>query len=146
MAHHQFHFVDGLTRHVYFYTNGRTALRPAAESGHLDVVERLLVAGADVNVVTVNGYGHQTALQAAAEGGHLDVMERLLVAGADVNAAAASNGGRTALQAAAEDGHLDVVGRLLATGADINAAAGYVVGHGKHTIDREDDTDHVTWP
>jgi hypothetical protein len=67
MVHHQFHFVDGLdSPHIVFYTNGRTALRPAAEGGHLDVVERLLAAGA--------------------EDGHLDGVE--MATGVDINAAA----------------------------------------------------------
>jgi ankyrin repeat protein len=96
------------------------ALRAAAGGGHLDVVERLLAAKADVNAATADEFG-RTALQAAAGGGHLDVVERLLAAKADVNAAAAAAySGRTALQAAAEGGHLDVVERLLAGKADVN--------------------------
>ncbi len=68
--------------------NGQTALQVAA-GGHLDIVEKLLVAGADVNAAA--GYNGQTALQVAA-GGHLDIVEKLLAAGADVNAAAGYNG------------------------------------------------------
>jgi hypothetical protein len=98
------------------------ALQAAAGGGHLDVVERLLAAEADVNAAATARYG-RTALQAAAEGGHLNVMERLLAAKADVNAAATASHGRTALQAAAEGGHLNVVERLLAAKADVNAAA-----------------------
>ncbi|KAI9765585.1 MAG: hypothetical protein M1840_007274 [Geoglossum simile] len=100
------------------------ALQVAAGGGHLDVVERLLVAKADVNASAADGGFGRTALQAAAGGGHLDVVERLLVAKADVNASAADGGfGRTALQAAAGGGHLDVVERLLVAKADVNAAA-----------------------
>jgi ankyrin repeat protein len=101
---------------------GRTALQAAAGGGHIEVVERLLAAKADVNAQAAT-YGGRTALQAAAGGGHLEVMERLLAAKADVNARAAARGGRTTLQAAAEGGHLEVVERLLTAKADINAPA-----------------------
>jgi hypothetical protein len=92
----------------------------AAGRGHLEVVQRLLDAEADVNADADFG---RTALQAAAEGGHLEVVQRLLDAEANVNTAAAIYKGRTALQAAAEGGHLEVVQRLLDAKADINAAA-----------------------
>jgi ankyrin repeat protein len=51
----------------------------AARQGHLDIVERLLRAGAQVNARTQLG----CALPAAAEAGHLAIVERLLSAGAD---------------------------------------------------------------
>ena len=56
--------------------SGRTALQAAAEGGHLDVVERLLVAKADVNAPAADDSG-RTALQAAAGGGHLDIVKVL---------------------------------------------------------------------
>jgi ankyrin repeat protein len=91
--------------------------------GILEVVERLLAAGANVNAAN---YGGWTALQAASGAGHLKVVERLLAAGADVNAAAAAGyRGRMALQAASEGGHLAIVERLLAAGADVNVADYY---------------------
>ncbi|KAJ5801264.1 uncharacterized protein N7518_003332 [Penicillium psychrosexuale] len=105
---------------------GQTALQAAAQGGHLQVVERLLAATANVNAPAVEENG-RTALQAAAEGGHLQVVERLLAAKADVNTPAGEINGRTALQAAAQGGHLEVVERLLAGKADINAPAGYYV-------------------
>ena len=98
------------------------SLQVAAGGGHLAVIERLLAAGADVNVAAV-GYDGGTAMQAAAGGGHLEVIERLLTVKADINAAAARGNGRTALQAAAGGGHLRVVERLLAVGTNVNAAA-----------------------
>ncbi|KAK4172309.1 hypothetical protein QBC36DRAFT_294484 [Triangularia setosa] len=98
-----------------------SALQAASRGGHLQVVDRLLSAGADVNAAAADEYG-RTALQAASQGGHLQVVDRLLSAGADVNAAAGFDG-RTALQAASQGGHLQVVDRLLSTGADVNAAA-----------------------
>jgi ankyrin repeat protein len=94
----------------------------AAGGGHLEIVQRLLDAKADVNAAGVKYMG-RTTLQAAAEGGHLEVVQILLDAKADVNAAAIDEyGGRTALQAAAEGGHLEVVQRLLDAKADVNAA------------------------
>lgn len=63
----------------------QTALQAAAAEGHLKIVERLLVAKADVNARA--GYpSRHTALQLAAANGHLEVVERLLIAKADVNA------------------------------------------------------------
>ncbi len=102
-----------------------TSLQDAAAGGHLDVVEELLTAKADVDAAAAaGGCRGQTALQAASQSGHLAMVDRLLLAGANVNAAAAAGfGGRTALQAASEGGHLAVVDRLLVAGADVNAAA-----------------------
>ncbi|KAL7796741.1 hypothetical protein V8C37DRAFT_408226 [Trichoderma ceciliae] len=88
------------------------ALQKAAGGGHLDVVKRLLAAGAKAN---------ETALQEAAGGGHLDVVERLLAAGAE-----------TALQKAAGGGHLDVVERLLAAGAKADVYALQLAIRGGH--------------
>jgi hypothetical protein len=110
------------------------SLQAASGGGHLEVVERLLAAKANVNAPAPE-YGGRTALQAASEGGHLEVVERLLAAKANVNAAAAAagrtavqaasedghveaDGGRTALQAASEGGHLEVVERLKHAAAD----------------------------
>ncbi|KAH7190109.1 ankyrin repeat protein [Fusarium oxysporum] len=109
------------------------ALQAASAGGHIQVVERLLEAGANVNAAAAADRG-RTALQAASAGGHIQVVERLLEAGANVNAAAAARYGRTALQAASAVGHIqvverlleagaNVVDRLLNAGADVNAAA-----------------------
>jgi ankyrin repeat protein len=62
--------------------DGFTALQAAAGGGHLEVVERLLAAGADVNA-PAGQYNGFTALQGAAEGWHIEVAERLLEAGAE---------------------------------------------------------------
>lgn len=94
----------------------------SAQGDHIEAVNRLLAAKADVNASAMTEWGSQTPLQAAAEGGHIKTIECLLAAKADVNAPAAEEvGGRTALQAAAEGGHIEVVERLLAAKADVNA-------------------------
>lgn len=54
----------------------------AARGDHLDVVQRLLDAKADVNAAASGGGVGRTALQAAAEGGHLEVIELLKSFGA----------------------------------------------------------------
>lgn len=72
-----------------------SSLQAAVDGGHLAIVERQLLAKADVNAADEDGW---TALQAAAEGGHLAIVERLLQAEADVKAA--DEDGWTALQAA----------------------------------------------
>ncbi|SCO06135.1 related to nucleoside phosphorylase [Fusarium fujikuroi] len=95
----------------------RLLVAAGADGGHLEVVEKLLVAGANINAA------------AAAEGGHLEVIEKLLAAGANINAAAAGTYRQTALQAAAKGGHLEVIEKLLAAGANINAAAAAKGGH-----------------
>ena len=105
------------------------AMQVAAESGHFELVETLLAAGAKLNAATsfnknvgrpatING---STVLHAAAKGGHVEVVDFLLAVGADVNTAVTIDNGRTALQAATGAGHLEVVRRLLTAGADIEA-------------------------
>jgi hypothetical protein len=69
--------------------------RQLRKGGHLEIVERLLAADADVYAAAAYDDG-RTALQAAAGGGHLEVVDRLLAVKADVNAAPARYG-RTAL-------------------------------------------------
>lgn len=96
-----------------------TALQIAARNGHLEVVNRLLAIGVEVNAFPDNA--SRTAIQAASGSGHLQIVERLIKAGANVNMAAGPNGGRTALQEASENGHLAVVRTLLRAGADVNA-------------------------
>ncbi|KAM3472159.1 hypothetical protein MY5147_005452 [Beauveria neobassiana] len=122
--------IDGLDE-------GQTALQAACGGGHLEVVERLLGAGADVNTAVTKHSG-QTALQAASGAGHLEVVERLIDAGADVNAATAEVKQLRALQEVSSsghlegvvddhldrvlDGHLEVVERLLIAKADADAS------------------------
>ncbi|RCI15228.1 hypothetical protein L249_6927 [Ophiocordyceps polyrhachis-furcata BCC 54312] len=102
-------------------------LRESSRHGRIEIIERLLAKGADINAeLDVTGGG--TALQAASEGGQLKAIEWLLAKGADVNAKPSISEGRTALQAASEGGHLEVIERLLAEGADVNAEPAFGEG------------------
>jgi ankyrin repeat protein len=55
------------------------------KGGHLEIIQRLLDAKADINAAAAE-YGGRTALRAAAGGGHLEVVQRLLDTKADINA------------------------------------------------------------
>lgn len=57
-------------------------LGAVAHKGHLDVVEELLVTGADINSTSEDT---STPLQAAVNRGYRFVIEKLLAAGANVN-------------------------------------------------------------
>lgn len=129
--------------------DGITALMYASHSGHLEIVNKLLEKGADVNatsnigspVITFASYGGNieiakrlmkegidikqrdkrgwTPLMDAAETGHTDMGRFLISEGVDVNAQ--SNTGWTALMGATSKGHLDFVELLVSKGADMNA-------------------------
>ena len=81
------------------------ALWHTAVRGHLQAVELLLAAGANVHA------RFDFALFAAAINGHADVVQLLLQHGADVHAR-----GNEALWLASKDGHADVVQLLLQHG------------------------------
>ncbi|RYC64355.1 hypothetical protein CHU98_g1879 [Xylaria longipes] len=100
------------------------AFRDAARNGHFNIIERLLTAGAEINVghSTDSGF-RETALCSAAENGHLDIVEMLLTAGATVNVVSYTVC-KTALCEAAKGGYLDIVERLLIAGASVNVRDG----------------------
>ncbi|PWY95565.1 hypothetical protein BO94DRAFT_130095 [Aspergillus sclerotioniger CBS 115572] len=79
----------------------------AAHKGDIDLINKLLERGADVN----NGpaaYGGITALQFAVLSGLLGVTRKLLGVGAKVNVRRAQKYGRTASEDAAEHGRIDM--------------------------------------
>ena len=91
---------------------GLTALQAAASVGDVDMVEHLLLRGADVNAPAAVANG-VTALQAAAIKGYLRIAQILLEHGADIDAKAGIENGRTAIQGAAEFGRIDMVKLLI---------------------------------
>lgn len=89
----------------------------AVKSGRVDIVQFLLISGADVNRVFVTGYA-PTALIAAAEIGSIEIVELLLQFGADPNVL--PRNGFTAMSTALVHRNYDVLLLLLEHGADIN--------------------------
>lgn len=98
-------------------------LEAAASSGSLDIINRLLKAGAELDA--------NVCLHAAAAKGHLSIVRWFLDAGAEVNTFKPNKRvlnelcGQecTALQLAAHGGHLEVVKMLVQEKADVNSPA-----------------------
>lgn len=88
---------------------GRTALMFASENNHVEVVQRLLLAGADSRAVSDGGW---TALHNAADKGHVRILELLLATDCDVNSILSN--GMTPLHWAAFNGHEEAVKLILA--------------------------------
>lgn len=78
----------------------------------MQMVERLLEAGANAQLVDVRGY---TALQCAAEGGHMGPFRCLLQAGCDP--LAWDHAGVTVLHSACQGGSVEIVHHLMQLGA-----------------------------
>jgi ankyrin repeat protein len=97
------------------YTNA-TALIIAASEGHVQVVQRLLAAGASVGAHDDHG---GTALALAQEHEHAEVVRVLELAGADKMAVELPSDLR--LFVAAESGDVEKLRELLAAGADVEA-------------------------
>lgn len=95
--------------------DGDTALRMAAFTGKLVFVQKLVEAGAEVNM-----YGW-SPLSYAAFNGHAPVVEYLLKHGAEINAT--TENGSTALMLAARNSHREVAEVLLKHEADPNVAS-----------------------
>ena len=95
--------------------DGMTALHWAVHHDRLDLVQRLLDAGADASVA--NRYGI-IPLSLACANGSVEVVEALLTAGADPDAVLA--GGESVLLTAARTGRVDVVEALYEAGVDLH--------------------------
>ncbi len=96
--------------------DGTTALHWAVHQNDLDLVERLIRAGA--NARAKNDYG-ATPMSEAAVLGNAAIIERLLKAGADVESPNAD--GQTALMIVARTGSVEAARVLLKNGANVNA-------------------------
>ena len=104
---------------------GSTPLHGAAEGGHGEIVELLIVAGADLHARTVPmlGGGGWTPLHSAARQGHREIVELLIANGSDVNSRDSS--GKSSLHDAVLEGHKEIVELLIIKGADLNTENGY---------------------
>ena len=97
---------------------GLTPLHYAAGEGHKELVELLIVKGADVSAK--NKFG-ETPLHWAAGEGHKELVELLIANGADVNARRSKyGGGYTPLHVAATEGHKEIAELLVAKGVEVN--------------------------
>jgi ankyrin repeat protein len=96
---------------------GCTALTCAISQNRVDMAERLLNLGININ----QRYGRekQTALMLAFDNEDLEMFKKLLSLGADVNIYDAL--GKSALMRAAERGHEEIFSILLGVGANIHA-------------------------
>ena len=90
-----------------------TPLSVAASEGNIDLVQYLVVAGADLNIPSFIG----TPLHRAALAGHMDVVRYLVKVGADKNA---RHKGDTPMGTAAMGRHFDIVTYLAEQGAVID--------------------------
>jgi ankyrin repeat protein len=96
--------------------DGTTALHWAVYHNDVDLVERLIAAGADTNAK--NDYG-ATPMSEAAVVGNVQVMRKLLASGADVESANAD--GQTALMVIARTSNVDAAKLLISRHANVDA-------------------------
>ncbi|KAK4864233.1 hypothetical protein LT330_010026 [Penicillium expansum] len=89
----------------------KPVLQHAAKRGYCDMVQLLLVRGAQVNA-GLDASSKETAFMHAAENGHLDVMRLLIDGGADIEAELAYDG-KSAFERASTYGHTSIVQFLL---------------------------------
>ena len=99
--------------------SGKSVLGVASGHGHVDVVQALLAAGAEVDCL--DSYCN-TALMYASSFGKPEAIRALVAAGANVNLV--NDVGTSALLRASSDNRLSGVEALIAAGADPNVGAG----------------------
>lgn len=98
-------------------TTGVAPIHYAAQMGHADVIEILILRGADVGIGTTKD--GNTALHLASGSGQNDAVTLLLGNGADIDRG--NNDAQTPLHWAVENGRVETVEVLTAGGADIEA-------------------------
>ena len=96
--------------------DGTTALHWAVQKDDVDLVERLIKAGANVNAK--NDYG-STPMSEAAINGDVAILDRLLKGGANVESPNAD--GQTALMVIARTNNVEAAKLLISRGANVNA-------------------------
>jgi len=112
----------------------------AAIHGNLEMVQVLLDAGADPNLLTQDHWP-TSALRVAASKGDIEMIRLLAAAGADPSRAAEPGSPKTPLASAAQNGYTDAVRELLALGADASGEAGqhslwWAIRHGDREMER----------
>merc|ERR1712141_655120 len=85
----------------------------AAKLGHLQSIQHMIEAGADINTISL--YNGNTPLIVAAENGQAPIVEYLIQNKADLNAQ--NNEGKSPLMIAKENGHEAIVKQLMEHGA-----------------------------
>lgn len=95
-----------------------TALQAAINVNDAVTIDKLLLAGANINVALDEQHEYETPLTQAIEGKNYELIHRLIDGGADVNNPSARLYGRTALEPAASIGDPFLFYRLLGMGAD----------------------------
>src|SRR3990172_580959 len=100
---------------MYFLRSVAT-LHQAIRDGHLEIVQRLVTNGANINAKDNRG---NAPLHIATRNRHLEIVQCLVMNGADINAQ--DHYGYTPLYIAACNGYLEILQCLVMNGADINA-------------------------
>ena len=96
---------------------GKTPLLVAAEEGRSDMVQLLMLKGADTNAVDDHSW---TPLYAAVQYGHVAAALNLMAGGADVNARCYPFR-VSVIELAVETGHMGILRAAIEHGADVNA-------------------------
>jgi len=106
----------------------RSALHEAALAGHIDIVNTLLAAGADVHAHDALG---RTPWLEAARGGRIAVLERLAEAGVDVTVIDAEQRNAVRVACASENASPALIRRLL----DLGVASDQPDAQGRRAVD-----------
>jgi len=101
-----------------FSDDGFTPLSLAAYFGNEDVIRTLLLAGADPNIPSRNGF-NVYPIHSAVASNYTMIAKMLLEAGADINVVQKS--GATPLHSAAHNGNIELLIVLLEAGAIVDA-------------------------